>query len=103
MSYEEEYKKSIEDPAGFWSEKAEALDWYKKTDNVLSTDDGIYHWFADWELNTSYMALDYHVKNERGDQAALIYDSPVTDTKKTYTYNELLAEVEKTAGMIASL
>ena len=103
MSYEEEYKKSIEDPAGFWSEKAEALDWYKKTDNVLSTDDGIYHWFADWELNTSYMALDYHVKNGRGDQAALIYDSPVTDTKKTYTYNELLAEVEKTAGMIASL
>ena len=104
MSYEEEYKKSIEDPAGFWSEKAEALDWYKKTDNVLSTDDdGIYHWFSDWELNTSYMALDYHVKNGRGDQAALIYDSPVTDTKKTYTYNELLAEVEKTAGMIASL
>jgi len=103
MSYEEEYKKSIEDPAGFWSEKAEALDWYKKTDNVLSTDDGIYHWFPDWELNTSYMALDYHVKNGRGDQAALIYDSPVTDTKKTYTYNELLAEVEKTAGMIASL
>ena len=104
MSYEEEYKKSIEDPVGFWSEKAEALDWYKKTDNVLSADDdGIYHWFSDWELNTSYMALDYHVKNERGDQAALIYDSPVTDTKKTYTYNELLAEVEKTAGMIASL
>jgi propionyl-CoA synthetase len=104
MSYEEEYKKSIEDPAGFWSEKAEALDWYKKTDNVLSTDDdGIYHWFSDWELNTSYMALDYHVKNGRGDQAALIYDSPVTDTKKTHTYNELLAEVEKTAGMIASL
>jgi len=104
MSYEEEYKKSIEDPAGFWSEKAGALDWYKKTDNVLSTDDdGIYHWFSDWELNTSYMALDYHVKNGRGDQAALIYDSPVTDTKKTYTYNELLAEVEKTAGMIASL
>ncbi|MDC0446493.1 propionyl-CoA synthetase [Gammaproteobacteria bacterium] len=104
MSYEEEYKKSIEDPAGFWSEKAGALDWYKKTDNVLSTDDdGIYHWFPDWELNTSYMALDYHVKNGRGDQAALIYDSPVTDTKKTYTYNELLAEVEKTAGMIASL
>jgi len=104
MSYKEEYKKSIEDPAGFWSEKAGALDWYKKTDNVLSTDDdGIYHWFPDWELNTSYMALDYHVKNGRGDQAALIYDSPVTDTKKTYTYNELLAEVEKTAGMIASL
>ncbi|MEK9779071.1 MAG: propionyl-CoA synthetase [Gammaproteobacteria bacterium] len=104
MSYEEEYKKSIEDPAGFWSEKAEALDWYKKTDNVLSTDDdGIYHWFSDWELNTSYMALDYHVKNGRGDQAALIYDSPVTDTKKTYTYNELLAEVEMTTGMIASL
>jgi propionyl-CoA synthetase len=104
MSYEEEYKKSIEDPAGFWSEKAGALDWYKKTDNVLSTDDdGIYHWFSDWELNTSYMALDYHVKNGRGNQAALIYDSPVTDTKKTYTYNELLAEVEKTAGMIASL
>src|SRR6056300_40219 len=104
MSYEEEYKKSIEDPAGFWSEKAGALDWYKKTDNVLSTDDdGIYHWFPDWELNTSFMALDYHVKNGRGDQAALIYDSPVTDTKKTYTYNELLAEVEKTAGMIASL
>ena len=104
MSYKEEYKKSIEDPAGFWSEKAGALDWFKKTDNVLSTDDdGIYHWFSDWELNTSYMALDYHVKNGRGDQAALIYDSPVTDTKKTYTYNELLAEVEKTAGMIASL
>ena len=79
MSYQEEYQASIDDPESFWAEKARALDWYKPASQVLSTDEhGIHRWFADGELNTCHLAVDYHVANGRGDQLALIYDSPVT-------------------------
>ena len=78
--------------------------YFKFPDNILSQDDkGIHHWFADGEMNTCYKALDYHVENGRADQPALIYDSPVTDTKKTYTYKELLNEVAVCAGMLTDL
>ena len=101
MSYQQEYQASIEDPESFWAEKAKLVSWFKQPQNILSTDEhGIQHWFADGEMNTCYMALDYHVENGRGDQAALIYDSPVTDQKKTYTYTELRDEVALCAGML---
>ncbi len=104
MSYQAEYQRSMNDPEGFWKEKAEALSWFKFPQKILSQDEhGIYHWFADGEMNTSYMALDYHVENGRGDQVAMIYDSPVTDTKTQYTYTQLRDEVAKTAGMLAGL
>ena len=104
MSYKAEYQYSMDDPEGFWKDKANALSWYKFPENILSQDDqGIYHWFEDGEMNTAYMALDYHIEQGRGDQTALIYDSPVTDAKKQLTYLELRDEVAKTAGMLKDL
>ena len=101
MSYQQEYQASIEDPEAFWAEKANLVPWYKKPKNILSIDEhGIHRWFADGEMNTCYMALDYHVENGRGDQTALIYDSPVTDQKKTFSYAELRDEVALCAGML---
>ncbi|MFN3785262.1 MAG: acetyl-coenzyme A synthetase N-terminal domain-containing protein, partial [Thiothrix sp.] len=104
MRYQAEYNRSINDPEGFWREKAQTLSWFKFPENILSQDaHGIYHWFADGEMNTAYMALDYHIEQGYGNQLALIYDSPVTDTKQTYTYCELRDAVAKTAGMLAGL
>ena len=101
MSYQAEYKKSIETPELFWGEKADAIAWFKKPETILSKDDnGIFRWFADGELNTAYLALDYHVENGRADQDAILFDSPVTNTKKRYTYLELRDEVAKFAGVL---
>jgi propionyl-CoA synthetase len=103
MSYTQEYENSIQNPAEFWQKQADELPWFSQASKVLSQDDdGIYHWFADGKMNTSYMALDYHVKNGRAEQTALIYDSPVSNTKQQYTYAQLLDQVEKCAGMIAA-
>lgn len=101
MTYLQEYNASINSPETFWAEKADALPWYKKASKVLSRDEnGIDRWFADGEMNTCYMALDYHVENGRGNQAALIYDSPVTGTSYTYTYDELLSKVATFSGVL---
>jgi len=101
MSYQDEYQASIDNPEAFWAEKADQLDWYKPATNVLSTDEhGIQHWFADGELNTCHLTLDYHVDNGRGDQIALIYDSPVTNQQKKYSYSELRDQVALCAGML---
>ncbi len=101
MGYADEYRASIEDPQSFWAEKAGALDWYKPAKQVLSTDEhGIEHWFADGELNTCHLALDYHVDNGRAEQTALIYDSPVTNQQKKYSFRELRDEVARCAGML---
>ncbi|AKH21213.1 propionyl-CoA synthetase [Sedimenticola thiotaurini] len=101
MSYEEIYARSMEDPEGFWGEQAAAIDWYKPWSKVL--DDSrkpFYRWFAGGELNTCYNALDRHVENGRADQAALIYDSPVTQSQKTYTFAELRDAVAQFAGVL---
>ena len=104
MNYQQELDASKNDPEGFWKEKSEDLKWFQPPQKVLTQDEeGIHHWFADGEMNTAYMALDYHVENGRADQAALIYDSPVTNTKKTYSYRELRDEVAQTAGMLKDL
>ena len=103
-AYEEAYRRSIEDPEGFWGEAAEAITWTKKWDKVLDdSNKPFYRWFVGGELNTCYNALDVHIENGRGDQPALIYDSPVTDTIKTYTYTELRDEVAKFAGVLSGL
>ena len=103
MSYIDEYKKSIETPEAFWAEKAEAVEWFKKPDTILSKDEnGIHRWFADGEMNTAFLALDYHVNDGRGDQDALIFDSPVTNVKQRYTYTELRDAVAKFAGVLKS-
>jgi propionyl-CoA synthetase len=104
MSYKTEYDRSMNDPEGFWRKQAEDLDWFKFPQTILSRDeDGVGYWFADGEMNTAYMALDHHVKAGRGNQTALIFDSPVTNTKARYTFSELTDTVAKTAGMLAEL
>jgi propionyl-CoA synthetase len=101
--YEEAYKKSIEDPESFWAEAAEDCHWFKKWDKVLDeSNKPFYRWFSGGEINTCYNALDYHIENGRGEQDALIYDSPVTNTIRKYTYRELRDEVSKFAGVLAA-
>jgi propionyl-CoA synthetase len=104
MSYQDEFNESKDNPEAFWKEKSAALEWFKAPQKILSQDEhGIHHWFADGEMNTAYMALDYHVDNGRADQAALIYDSPVSGRKQTFTYRELRDEVALCAGMLNDL
>ncbi|MFW6314163.1 MAG: propionyl-CoA synthetase [Desulfohalobiaceae bacterium] len=101
-AYEQAYHRSITEPNSFWAELAEDCHWFKKWDKVL--DDSrhpFYRWFSGGELNTCYNALDLHVENGRGDQLALIYDSPVTETIKYYTYSDLLSRVSAFAGVLA--
>jgi len=101
VTYKEEYNASIDDPAGFWADKAQDIDWYKPASEVLTRDkQGIHHWFADGELNTCHLALDFHVDNGRADQTALIYDSPVTQQQKKYSFRELRDAVALCAGML---
>ena len=101
--YDEAFAKSINDPDAFWGAAAEDVHWYKKWDKVLDdSNKPFYRWFVGGEINTCYNALDYHIDNGRGDQDALIYDSPVTDTIKKYTFNELRDEVAKFAGVLAA-
>lgn len=100
-SYKEIYKSSIENPEAFWAEKADLIAWYEKPKEILSKDEnGFYRWYKGGKLNTSYLALDYHVENGRGDQTALIYDSPVTNVIKKYTYRELRDQVALFAGVL---
>ena len=104
MTYKEQYQRSLDNPVEFWTEQAKAIDWFEFPENILSKDeDDLYHWYKGGKLNTCYLALDYHVQNGRGDQVALVYDSPVTNTKQTYTYKELLAETAQFAGVLKGL
>jgi len=101
MSYKKSYEKWQNNPISFWQEKAEDIAWYKKPKKILDSSDApFWTWFPDGELNTSYNCLDIHIENGNGDRNALIYDSPVTQTKKTYTYRELLTKTEKIAGAL---
>ncbi|BBO76024.1 propionyl-CoA synthetase [Desulfosarcina widdelii] len=102
--YEAAFEQSINDPDGFWGKAAEDCHWYKRWDKVLDdSNKPFYRWFTGGEINTCYNALDYHIEQGRGEQLALIYDSPVTDTITKYTYNQLRDEVAKFAGVLKSL
>ncbi len=104
MGYEEVYRQSIEHPDEFWAGAAADLHWDKKWDKVL--DDShppFYRWFSGGQINTCYNALDRHVAEGRADQLALIYDSPVTQTVKKFTYRELRDEVARVAGVLVGL
>jgi propionyl-CoA synthetase len=101
--YAEEYRRSLADPEGFWGEAAQAIDWEKSWDRVLDkSNPPFYRWFKGARLNTCFNALDRHVERGRADQTALIYDSPVTDTIKRFTYRELRDQVAKLAGALAA-
>ncbi|MDH3810840.1 MAG: propionyl-CoA synthetase [Gammaproteobacteria bacterium] len=102
-NYSAIHRASIENPEEFWAEAAEGIDWDKRWDSVLDNPDPMtYRWFTGGRLNTCYNALDRHVERGRGDQAAIIYDSAVTDSKRTITYSELLSEVANFAGVLAA-
>jgi propionyl-CoA synthetase len=99
--YDDVYRTSVASPEEFWLQAAQALDWYQQPSRAL--DDArppFYRWFPDGQLNVAHNALDRHVDRGRGDQAALIYDSPVTGVKRTYTYAELRDEVAVFAGAL---
>jgi len=103
-NYDEIYRMSIDEPENFWANAAQKIHWYKKWDEILDeSDKPFYKWFKGGVLNTCYNALDIHVENGRGDQTALIYDSPVTETIKKYTYKQLLDEVSLFAGGLSNL
>ncbi len=101
-AYQAAYRRSIADPEGFWLEAAHDIDWIEPPTTALdSSRPPFFRWFPDGTLNTCANALDRHVLAGRGDQPALIYDSPVTSTVSTYTYRELLDQVQRAAGMLA--
>jgi propionyl-CoA synthetase len=102
--YAEVFHRSVTDPDGFWADAAKAIDWYRQPSVVLdSSNVPFYRWFTDGVLNTCFNALDRHVAAGRADQAALIYDSPVTGTKQSVTYQQLLDEVARFAGVLRQL
>lgn len=102
--YKQQYESFKQNPAQFWLEQAKRLPWYKKPEHAYTQDtDGLYHWFDDGQLNTSFLALDQHVIAGFGEQTALIYDSPVTNTQQKYSYYQLQQEVAKFAGVMQSL
>ena len=104
MTYREYYKKSLETPERFWEEQAKSINWFQFPDTILSKDEnGLARWYKGGKLNTCYLALDHHVKNGRANQTALIYDSPVTNTRRSYTYKELLAETAIFAGVLKTM
>ncbi len=92
---------SMERPVAFWREQARAIDWFRFPETTFDAGAGVYgRWYPDGICNTCHNAVDRHVIAGRGEQAAFIYDSPVTGQKRTITYAELLAEVVATARMI---
>ena len=103
-AYDDSYRRSLEDPEGFWLEAAAAISWTRPPTRALdATTAPMYRWFPDASLNTSYNALDRHIEAGHGDRTALIYDSPVTGTGRRYSYAELRDDVATFAGALASL
>ena len=100
--YDELYRRSLEDPEGFWAAAAEDVHWYQRWEQVLDDSRApFYRWFRGGIVNSCYDALDRHVAEGRGDQPALVYDSPVTETIKSFTYRELRDKVAAFAGVLA--
>ncbi len=103
-SYDDAYRQSLENPQRFWAIASQDIEWVRRPRAVIddSTPPKI-RWFPGAMLNTCFNAVDLHVLAGRGDQAALIYDSPVTGTARSFSYSELQDEVSRTAGALASL
>jgi propionyl-CoA synthetase len=99
--YHDIYARWQRDPQGFWGEAAAAIDWYEPPKKIFDPDAGIYgRWFTGGSCNTCFNALDRHVLAGRGQQAALIYDSPVANETRTFTYGRLLSEVQLLGAML---
>jgi len=102
--FDEIYRRSLADPQGFWAETAAGVDWSKPWDTVLDDSDSPFNrWFFGAECNTCYNAVDRHVEAGRGDQNAIIYDSPITGKQRKITYSDLLDKVARFAGALRGL
>ncbi len=102
--YDETYGAWLREPEAFWAEAAQDIHWIKTWDRVLDDDKPpFYRWFPGAQTNTCYNAVDRHVEAGRGEQAAIIYDSPITESGRTISYNELKTQVARCAGMLRGL
>ncbi|MGM0615306.1 MAG: propionyl-CoA synthetase [Pseudomonadota bacterium] len=102
--YQQEFQHAIQQPEEFWSQQAKRIPWFKQPTQILSYDDQQHaRWFGDGEMNICHAAIDHHVENGRGEQAAIYWDSPVTDSKATITYAELRDRVAYFAGGLQML
>src|ERR1700712_70683 len=102
--YEKQFRRSLDDPEGFWLEAAKTITWTREPTRALDDSAApIYRWFPDGELNTSYNALDRHIEAGFGDRTALIYGAPVTGSPRSYPYTELRDEVALFAGALRGL
>lgn len=101
--YQDIYQRSIKDAAGFWSDIAKDVFWYKKPTKILNSENPpFYKWFQDGVTNTCYNAVDLHVKNGNGKKIAIIYDSPITNSQKKISYEQLMEKVSIFAGALAN-
>ena len=95
------YEQSIKNPENFWQEASNDIFWFKKPTKILNkSNPPFYKWFEDGITNTCYNALDIHVDQGKGNNVALIYDSPITGNKSNFTFNELKLQVSKFAGAL---
>ena len=102
--YHEIYARWQRDPLGFWGEAAADIDWLEKPKKVFDATAGIYgRWFVGGVCNTCFNAVDRHVNAGRGEQTAIIYDSPLAGAKRTLTYHRLLTETQVLGGMLRDL
>jgi len=103
-SYHAIYQRWTADPGGFWGEAAAAIDWFTPYERVFDPEQGVYgRWFPGGTTNSCFNCLDRHVERGRADQPALIYDSPITGTQKSYSYGALLDEVKALAAVLLDL
>jgi propionyl-CoA synthetase len=100
-AYAAAYRRSLTEPEAFWAEQAAGLHWHRPWTKVLDDSNApFYRWFAGAEFNTCYNTLDRHVEQGRADQTALIYDSPLTDSLKKFSYREMRDAVARFAGAL---
>ncbi|MBM7420593.1 MULTISPECIES: AMP-binding protein [Chryseobacterium] len=104
MNTDNLFKQSIENKEQFWKEQAHEISWFKFPETIISKDKNDYtQWFEDGKLNMSYLCIDKHIEDGFGEEIAIIYDSPVTNQKKNYTFNQAKEEISKLAGGLVSL
>jgi len=99
--YSDVYARWQRDPEGFWAEAAQAIDWIETPKRIFDPDAGVYgRWFVDGVCNTCWNAVDRHVMSGRGEQVAIIYDSPLAGQKRTLTYHRLQVETQVLAAIL---
>jgi len=104
MNTDDLFKQSIENKEQFWKEQAQEISWFEFPETIISKDKNNYtQWFEDGKLNMSYLCIDKHIEDGFGEEIAIIYDSPVTNQKKKYTFNQAKEEISKLAGGLVSL